>query len=92
MSEPIHELSAEQEETVTGGLRRQPGLFSQQPGFFFQDTAIDTFGESQTSLDTGAGKFDSSSRTGYRLRQTTFAFFGDFSALSQLFSLFRRFF
>ncbi|GAP98888.1 hypothetical protein [Leptolyngbya sp. NIES-2104] len=86
MSEPIDELSTEQEEMVTGGFRRQPG-------FFFQDTAIETFGENQTNLETGAGnQFSSLSRTGYRFRQTTFAFFGDFSSLSRLFSLFRRFF
>ncbi|MBE9013070.1 hypothetical protein IQ250_22990 [Pseudanabaenaceae cyanobacterium LEGE 13415] len=88
MSEPITELSTEQEETVTGGFRRQP-----QTGFFFQDTAIDTFGESETSFETPSrASIGSSSRTGYRLRQTTFAFFGDFSSLSQLFDLLRRFF
>lgn len=90
MSEPMVELSTEQEETVTGGggFYRQP-----QTGFFFQDTAIDTFGESQTNLETASGaNLASSTRTGYRFRQTTLAFFGDFSSLSQLFNLFRRFF
>ncbi|NDJ19534.1 hypothetical protein [Myxacorys almedinensis] len=90
LDQSFTELSATQEESVAGGCDMAPSLF-------FQETAIDTFGESQMSVGNQDGlSASSSTRTGYSFRQTTFAIFGgdNFQASSflRILDLFRRFF
>lgn len=86
LHDDLTDLSTTQEESVSGGF-----------DLFFQDTAIETFGESQMSIENQNGFSGfSENRTGYRFRQTTFALFGSsrqqMASLFQLFDLFRRFF
>ncbi len=90
LDQSLTDLSATQEESVSGG-------FEMAPIVFFQETAIDTFGESHMSLHNQDGlSAESSTRTGYSFRQTTFALFGgsnfEMGSLFKLFDLFRRFF
>lgn len=89
LNQSLTDLSATQEEMVSGGVELTPILL-------FQDTTIDTFGESQMTLENQDGlSATSASRTGYRFRQTTFAIFGGAEqsfSLFRLFDLFRRFF
>lgn len=90
LDQSLTELSTSQEESVSGGFEMAPILF-------FQDTAIDTFAESQTSIENQDGlSASSSTKTGYSFRQTTFAIFGggncQMSSLFRIFDLFRRFF
>jgi hypothetical protein len=86
--ESLTELTTEQEATIAGGFQ---GDF-----LLFQDTAIDTFADNQTSITSQAGlSATSRNRTGYRFRQTTLLFGGsEFGRNSfvRLFDLFRRFF
>ena len=89
LNQSLTNLSASQEESVSGG-------FEIAPIVFFQETAIDTFGASQMSLHNQNGlSAESSTRTGYSFRQTTFALFGggnfQMGSLFKLFDLFQRF-
>jgi hypothetical protein len=65
-SDELIDLSSQQQEQINGGFE----------GFFFQQTAIDSFAEDNTNLSSNNGSVNlsSSSRTGYSLRQVTFGF------------------
>lgn len=73
-SELLVELSEQEQEIVAGGCA-MGGLAS----FFFQQTDIETFAEDHTSFSGRDIKGSSSSRTGYKLSQTTFGFIFPFN-------------
>lgn len=84
LNESLTELTTEQEATISGGF--------QEDFLLFQETAIDTFADNQTSITSQEGlNAASRNRTGYRFRQTTVLFFGQ-NSFARLFDLFRRFF
>jgi hypothetical protein len=71
-TELLTELSESEQEAVTGGV----SLADDFASFFFQQTAIETFADDQTTLSANGGnpKVSSSSKTGYKFFQTTLAF------------------
>jgi hypothetical protein len=84
----MNELTPEQEATISGGFRMGEDFL------MFQDTSIDTFADSQTSLASQDGlSATTRNRTGYKFRQTTFVFFGGGGrgSLGRIFELLRRF-
>lgn len=90
------ELSEIEQESLAGGYDLSSGF----DFLIFQDTAIDTFGESQTSISNNDGlNAVNTTRTGYSFRQTTlvlaFSRFGGGTCknnpLAMLFGLFQQF-
>lgn len=84
------DLSSEEQAQINGGFE----------GFFFQQTAIDSFAEDSSNLSSNNGSVNlsSASRTGYSLRQITFGFASSSSRriirgnpLKMFFRMFRNF-
>lgn len=70
-TELLTELSEQEQQAVTGGVSLDDFAY-----FFFQQTAIESFADDQTTLSANGGnpKVSSSSKTGYKFFQTTLAF------------------
>lgn len=97
-SEALVDLSESQQESLSGGmlrisLKEYDGSDTTDNFVFFQQTAIDTFGEGQTQISSGESgpSLSSSSRSAYSLRQTTFTFsFGNTrSSFTSFFNFFK---
>ncbi|MEH2276804.1 MAG: CTB family bacteriocin [Nostoc sp.] len=72
VSELFLDLSAQQQEIISGGRSLSSGLYFEN--LFFQKTDIETFANSAINISGSNGSISSIQQTGYRFSQITFGF------------------